>query len=641
MSVGNGLATFGLSFMQALQAKQAQQKAEQERLADKQYERNRQESADARAIALHDSQIKGNEQAYNIRQNDSDYQKTERDRLATARQGAMAAGSAYQQKDWQSLYGTAETVGNKLASSLTMKFDRDANGAYLVDEKGNIQGQRYDKDGVTPIGEKIKLTPDQAYKSLMIAIDPIKWAEGEQIAQRAVEEEKRKLVDAKDLYKFQNQIQSTEDEKKFNRETKTNRQDAATEYQRELEKLAYQAALKGNDSSSTGSSSKDPYGSVDPLAIDASFGGRLSVTESGGSYTAQNNAVGHGGKVGHFGRLQFGQSRLEDAKKAGIIPAGMTPQQFMSSPDTQQKVEQWHIADVDSYISKQKLDQYIGQKIKGQEVTLDGMRAVAHIGGKDGLRQYLTTGGKYNPNDGKTSLSDYMKTHAGNSSAAGSTAPLQLKRDQLVAATITAQIPDLVKQIKSDFTKYSDADGINISTIEGGRAQVGLERAAQKLIEMQRIPKSKVSSRTKLFNEAAAEIEGMLPKFMTPEEKSTYRNNVLYKLLNQPSYQQMANGLGFNQQEQPAGQPKLTPRQQAAPSVPNPVPPMPQQRAAVPAPVATQQPRFNAPQAAPAPVRPTTHPNKVVQPIGQSPVMNLPVNDANVQQELLNQIGVT
>jgi len=51
--------------------------------------------------------------------------------------------------------------------------------------------------------------------------------------------------------------------------------------------------------------------------------------------------------------------------------------------------------------------------------------------------------------------------------------PLQLKRDQLVAATITAQIPDLVKQIKSDFTKYSDADGINISTIEGGRAQVG------------------------------------------------------------------------------------------------------------------------------------------------------------------------
>lgn len=631
MSVGSGLATFGLSFMQALQAKQAQQKAEQERLSDKQYERNRQESADARAIALHDSQIKGNEQAYTIRQSDADYQQTERDRIATARQGAMVAGSAYQEKDWQRLYGTAEEIGNKLAPSLTMKFDRDANGAYLVDEKGNIQGQRYDKDGVTPIGGKIKLTPDQAYQSLMIATDPIKWAEGEQIAQRAVEEEKRKLADSKDLYKFQSNINSAEDEKKFNRETKVKREDATTAHERDLEKAAYQATLKVD--SSTGSSSKNPYDGVDPLAIDASFGGRLSVTESGGSYTAQNNAVGHGGKVGHFGRLQFGQSRLEDAKKAGIIPAGMTPQQFMASPETQQKVEQWHISDVDAYIKKQKLDQYIGQKIKGQEVTLDGMRAVAHIGGKDGLRQYLTTSGKYNPNDGKTSLGDYMRIHAGNSPAVGSTAPLQLKRDQLVAATITAQIPDLVKQIKSDFTKYSDADGINISTIEGGRAQVSLERAAQHLVAMQRIPKGKVNSRKTLFNQAAAEIDAMLPKFMTPEEKATYRNNVLYKLLNQPSYQQMANSLAFNQQEQPVGQPKLTPRQQAAPSVPNPVPPMPQQQAAAPVPTAQQRPaaapapRFNAPQANPKPI---------VQPIGQSPVMNLPVNDANVQHELLN-----
>ena len=60
---------------------------------------------------------------------------------------------------------------------------------------------------------------------------------------------------------------------------------------------------------------------------------------------------------------------------------------------------QWHIADIDKTITK----------IPGSDkMSLDGLRAVAHLGGKGGMKKYVTTGGKYNPADQfGTRLSDY------------------------------------------------------------------------------------------------------------------------------------------------------------------------------------------------------------------------------------------
>lgn len=141
----------------------------------------------------------------------------------------------------------------------------------------------------------------------------------------------------------------------------------------------------------------------------------LVQNESGGNWGAQNNEVGAGGARGHFGRLQFGQARLQEAQAAGAIPAGTTPQAFMQSPEIQQAAERWHFADIDNSIRQNGFDQLVGKAaINGVPVTVEGMRAVAHLGGKEGLRKFIETGGRYNPTDANgTSLMDYFARHGG------------------------------------------------------------------------------------------------------------------------------------------------------------------------------------------------------------------------------------
>lgn len=138
------------------------------------------------------------------------------------------------------------------------------------------------------------------------------------------------------------------------------------------------------------------------------FADRLSSTESGGNWAATNNVEGSGGK-GHYGRLQFSIGRLDEAKAAGIIPKDMTPQQFASNtPEGQRaqlRVEAWHFADIDRYIREKGYDK------KG--LSLDGMRAVAHLGGKGGLDQFVANGGKSDTADANgTTLSKYYDTYA-------------------------------------------------------------------------------------------------------------------------------------------------------------------------------------------------------------------------------------
>lgn len=135
----------------------------------------------------------------------------------------------------------------------------------------------------------------------------------------------------------------------------------------------------------------------------------LIRSESGGRFDAQNAAVGAGGQVGHFGRLQFGRARLADAQRAGVIPPGTTPQQFMADPEMQQRVEQWHFQDIDQQIQRRGLSRAIGTQIGGTPVTPEGMRAVAHLGGVGGLERFINTGGRHDPADvNGTRLSMYL-----------------------------------------------------------------------------------------------------------------------------------------------------------------------------------------------------------------------------------------
>lgn len=169
----------------------------------------------------------------------------------------------------------------------------------------------------------------------------------------------------------------------------------------------------------------------------------LIQNESGGNFGATNNAVGAGGKVGHFGRLQFGQARIQDAANAGAIPQGTTPQQFTQSPELQKKAEAWHFGDIDNFIQANGYDKMIGQSINGVPVTVDGMRAVAHLGGTGGLRKFIESGGQYNPSDRNgTSLMDYFSRHGGNSS------PLAPRTQ--IASPVPQQQPVQVAETEAD-----------------------------------------------------------------------------------------------------------------------------------------------------------------------------------------------
>ena len=135
----------------------------------------------------------------------------------------------------------------------------------------------------------------------------------------------------------------------------------------------------------------------------------LIRTESGGNWGAKNNERGAGGKSGHFGRVQFGHARLQDAMNAGAIPQGTTPEQFMASPELQMAAEAWHFADLE-----RNLADLVGTTVNGQVMDMGALVAMGHLGGAGGARKYVQSGGAYKPSDSfGTSLSDYASTHGG------------------------------------------------------------------------------------------------------------------------------------------------------------------------------------------------------------------------------------
>jgi len=141
----------------------------------------------------------------------------------------------------------------------------------------------------------------------------------------------------------------------------------------------------------------------------AGYRASLIGTESGGNWGAQNNEMGAGGKRGHYGRVQFGQARLQEAMDAGAIPQGTTPEQFMASPALQIAAENWHFGDLEKQLAP-----YVGAVVNGQTMDLGALVAMGHLGGAAGAKRFVESGGKYNPSDAYgTSLLDYARTHGG------------------------------------------------------------------------------------------------------------------------------------------------------------------------------------------------------------------------------------
>ena len=134
---------------------------------------------------------------------------------------------------------------------------------------------------------------------------------------------------------------------------------------------------------------------------------RLIQRESGGNFGARN-------KQGYVGRAQFGEARLADAKRAGVIPAEATAEDFRLNPDMQEAAENWHFSDINNFIDSTGLSSMEGKSINGVPVTREGMVNVAHLGGKGGLQKFISSGGRYNPADANgTRLSDYFAMGSG------------------------------------------------------------------------------------------------------------------------------------------------------------------------------------------------------------------------------------
>jgi hypothetical protein len=127
---------------------------------------------------------------------------------------------------------------------------------------------------------------------------------------------------------------------------------------------------------------------------------KLTQSESSGDSNAEIT-IQDGRR--YVGALQFGDSRLQDYKKA--TGSSFTQDEFKADSALQDKVAAWHIADIDKTID--------GLGLNTDGYDRDGLRAVAHLGGKHGMKKFVQSAGKYNPSDELgTSLQDYYDKFA-------------------------------------------------------------------------------------------------------------------------------------------------------------------------------------------------------------------------------------
>ena len=140
--------------------------------------------------------------------------------------------------------------------------------------------------------------------------------------------------------------------------------------------------------------------SQEPQRTKADFLERLTQSESSGDSNAEIT-IADGRR--YVGALQFGDARLQDYQAA--TDTSFSQDEFKADSALQDRVAAWHIADIDKTID--------GLGLNTDGYDRDGLRAVAHLGGKHGMRRFVQSAGKYNPSDELgTSLQDYYDKFA-------------------------------------------------------------------------------------------------------------------------------------------------------------------------------------------------------------------------------------
>ena len=185
---------------------------------------------------------------------------------------------------------------------------------------------------------------------------------------------------------------------------------------------AQQAAL--GQTGQTGTTAATPAPATGAAA--GGFGAQLAQSESGGKTGVIN-------PQGYTGTYQFGKQRLADlgyytpapgenmkdnttwAGKVSVPGFNVTDQQsFAANPAAQQAVFNTHLGNI---------DQVIAATPGASRFDPNGLRAVAHLGGIEGMQKFVASGGVFSPSDANgTSLAAYYNKFSGGAPGAATTA---------------------------------------------------------------------------------------------------------------------------------------------------------------------------------------------------------------------------
>tara|TARA_R110000824_G_C14977104_1_gene653752 strand:+ start:34 stop:771 length:738 start_codon:yes stop_codon:yes gene_type:complete len=124
----------------------------------------------------------------------------------------------------------------------------------------------------------------------------------------------------------------------------------------------------------------------------------LIMSESSGRSDVVN-------EKGYKGLTQAGDDALFDFKKETGLD--FTDEQYLDDPGLQMQFQDWYEQSTINFVMDKGLDQYIGRVIKGVPITMSSLLGMAHLGGNNGMKDFLESGGRDDRNDGNTSLSDY------------------------------------------------------------------------------------------------------------------------------------------------------------------------------------------------------------------------------------------
>jgi len=154
------------------------------------------------------------------------------------------------------------------------------------------------------------------------------------------------------------------------------------------------------------------------------FKNLLGQMESGGNYQAVNSSSGA------LGKYQFLPATLTALQFEYNLTPWLDDYNFLNSPALQEVYLESHLQDMTDSIRSNNLTAYLGRRVTGSKrftglttyVNIYGLLGAAHLSGVGNLRRYFNSG--YDPDDGLTSLTDYLAYFSSSSGDTGFIFPL-------------------------------------------------------------------------------------------------------------------------------------------------------------------------------------------------------------------------